>query len=57
MRLEGRRRIEEARERGRQQYNDLVASIEKKYMVEFEESMREIRAKAEADNKVRRSRR
>jgi hypothetical protein len=53
VKVEGRRRVEEARERGRAQYNDLVATIEKKYLMEFEESMRDIRAKAEADNKVR----
>jgi hypothetical protein len=50
--VEGRRRVEEARERGRTQYNDLVATIEKKYLAEFETSMQEIRAKAEADNKA-----
>lgn len=52
VRLEGRRRIEEAREKGRAQYNDLVSNIERKYLAEFEASMKDIRAKAEADTKA-----
>lgn len=52
VRADGARSINEAKERGKAQYNELVASIEKQYMSEFESSVSEIRAKTEADLQV-----
>ncbi len=52
VKTEGARLINEAKERGKAQYNELVASIEQQYMSEFESSVSDIRLKTEADLQV-----
>jgi hypothetical protein len=50
---DGKRRIAEAKEKGRLQYNELVATIEKRYVAEFESSLKIVKERADADAKVR----
>jgi hypothetical protein len=49
VRAEGRKLVDEAKDRGKMQYTELVESIERQYMAEFESSVAGIRARTEAD--------